>query len=71
MSPLDEWATDALGRSVAALEIALKPHEPQTTASGTKVCGRCSAVAGVIVHAPCDEVQAIAAALSRETKETR
>lgn len=68
MTLLDEWATEALGRSIAAFEIALKPHEPQTTQNGVKVCQRCSAVAGVLVHAPCGEVQAIAAALSQDTE---
>lgn len=55
---------------LAAVEVALKPHEPQTTAHGV-VCPRCSVAAVQLVHAPCGEVQVIAAALSPHTEEAR
>ncbi len=58
-------------RLATALQIAVQPHEPQTSANGVKVCGRCSAVAGALVRAPCDEMKAIAAALTPDTEEAQ
>lgn len=63
-------AVDGILPLLAAVEVALKPHEAQSTANGVKVCPQCSAVAGTAVRAPCDEVQAIAAALSSNRKVT-
>lgn len=69
----EDHATDAeQDRSalLAAVDTAMRFHDPVETANGVKVCPRCSRAAGSAVQSPCEEMQAIAAALTQNTKET-
>jgi hypothetical protein len=58
-------------RLVAALEVAVREHRSAKTANEVELCPLCSAVTGLLVPAPCEEMRAIAAALSEDTKESR
>lgn len=75
IADLDSRAGAAVGgallAAVAALEVAVREHRPTKTANGVELCPLCSAVTGVLVPAPCEEMRAVAAALSQDTEEAR
>ena len=53
-------------RLVAAVEAALRCHEPMEAGMGQQACPKCSQAAGLVVFAPCAEVRSITAALAKE-----